>query len=205
MDIRTLDNIYQDINRDYAEIAKAWKERLRLYGLIVEAMTELKCKTFSDLPQSVQNIIAIQMLALAPEEQLRSRLVVPQTITLIENWPTGVSESKFTPNSLRRVRHLPRPRRVPPRPRLLHLALLEGEHQRLLGGHPTLARGTWCVCSISRKGVLPQPLFLPKPHFTGARSDRNSCYRQWKTDTNAPCSSSMPATNSQCMSVCMRV
>jgi hypothetical protein len=40
----------------------------------VEAMTELKCKMFSDLPLSVQNIIAMQMLALTPEEQLRSRL-----------------------------------------------------------------------------------------------------------------------------------
>ena len=74
MDFSTLERIYADINREYAEIAKAWKDRIRLYGLVVEAMTELKCKTFSDLPESVKKIIAIQMLALAPEEQLRSRL-----------------------------------------------------------------------------------------------------------------------------------
>jgi hypothetical protein len=74
MEFNTLERIYTDINQEYAEIAKAWKTRLLLYGFIVEAMTELKCKMFSDLPQSVQKIIAMQMLALTPEDQLRSRL-----------------------------------------------------------------------------------------------------------------------------------
>ena len=51
------------------------------------------------------------------------------------------SQSTYTPNSLHPHRHLLRRRRFLPRRPLLHLALLEGGHQRLLSGQRVLSRG----------------------------------------------------------------
>jgi|SRR6516162_4038407 hypothetical protein len=109
-------------------------------------------------------------------------------MSVIRSWtagshrcPTKVIAQFTTPSSLRPHRHLPRRRRVPPRPPpLLHLALLEGANRR---GYRTIS-GAWAgacqVCFIhdqwyalcsSETGTLP----TQKPELLGSNLLKDVC------------------------------